>query len=270
MSDKLGKISFKVYGLAHEKNGAVRADVFAKKLGVFLKGLKESDSYLNQTNRLNFLITKMAYGSAELVIEEETIDLQYLPPKSSIYLIKNAIDDIDKGRGFAVGLPIALARSIVDLGRNVEETFAHAEITIDDDDSNVVRIDSFFFKRAEKSFANLKLENHDEVLFEGTTMGTYYGVLRAIDLTGRTGTAKLISNIGGKEISCKCNIEIMEKLANTLNKKVAVSGLIHYSSESRIPKQIDIKKIELMETDNHLKRWIGAFDIPCPDEEDIW
>ena len=53
MPDELEKIKLKFYGLRHERNGAVRADVFAKKLASLIKGLRAADRHVNRAKSLN-------------------------------------------------------------------------------------------------------------------------------------------------------------------------------------------------------------------------
>jgi hypothetical protein len=64
MSKATKQIDLKKYGLAHEANGDVRADVFVRKMDLLLKGLRASDQQVNGQKTLDYLIKDLQYGSA--------------------------------------------------------------------------------------------------------------------------------------------------------------------------------------------------------------
>jgi hypothetical protein len=270
MAAEFGKIKLKLYGLPQEKNGAVRADVFAKKLDVLIKGLRAADRHVNRYKSFNYLITNLEYSSALAVIDEVEYNLKFPAEASSVQLLQNVARDVYDGRGISKDLPRALAKAIAEIGDGTEHTFSHGEVSIDGDDDNIVRIDKFFDKRADRAFEEYLSHDKPETLFDGIAMGTFDGVLKEIDLRGTVASAKLILTAGNVELNCVCNSVTVENLREALDKKVSVSAIAHYNGIDHLPEQIEIKKIHLFNSEGHLTKWRGAFDIPPHLDEDVW
>ena len=57
MVERLCSIRLALYGLIHERHGAVRADVFAAKLTSLVRGLRASDRHVNGAKCLDYHIS---------------------------------------------------------------------------------------------------------------------------------------------------------------------------------------------------------------------
>ncbi len=270
MAKEFKRIALKLYGLSHEKNGAVRADVFAKKMALLIKGLRAADKHVNKQKSLNYLITDLEYGSAVAVIDESEYNLEKPAQKSSIKLLQETVRGVNEGRSISKDMPKTLAKIIAEIGDGAEDTFSHGEISMVGDEDNVIRIDKFFDRRADRAFEEYSSLGDECTYFEGTTMGTFDGELKEVDLRGTVARAKLILIAGDIELDCICNSVTVDNLREALDKKVSVSALAHYNGKDRLPEQIEIKKIEMLNTEGNITKWRGAFELPYPNAEDIW
>ncbi len=270
MSEEFGKIKLKLYGLSHERNGSVRADVFAKKMEILIKGLRAADKYVNANKSFNYLISDLKYSSALALIDEVEYSLKSPAERSSVRMLQSAAIDVNEGRGISRDYPKALAKALAQLGDGTEKTFSHGEISLDDDETNVVRFDRFFDKRADRAFDEYLSDATEGTLFEGSTLGTFDGKLKEVDLRGTVASAKLILAAGDFELDCICNSITVDNLRDALDKRVSVSALAYYNGKDRLPEQIEIKKIDQLDSTEDLTKWRGAFDLPYPSEEDIW
>ncbi|MGO6999491.1 hypothetical protein [Rhizobium leguminosarum] len=270
MRAELGKIQFKLYGLAHEKNGQVRADVFAQKLSVLIKSLRAADQLVNGTKSLSYLISDLKYGSAEALIDEVEYSTKKRAERSSIRTLHSIVADVNGGRGLPHDLPQALAKAVADIGNGSGRTFSHGELGLAGSNENVIRIDQFFDKKADRALAELNQQLDPKSGFEGAAFGTFDGTLKEVDLRGTVASAKLILNVGGKELDCTCNSITVQNLKEALDNRVSISAIAYYNGKDRLPEQIEIKQIRLLDSGQGLQRWRGKFDLPYPSAEDIW
>ena len=264
MREKLGKIDITFYGLAHEKNGAVRADVFAQKLALFVNSLRAADEYINGGKSLNYLISDLGTGSATAQIVEVEVNSKKPYKRSSVKYLRSVAQNIQED-SVPQDTPKQVIKPLTELSGGTEKNFSHGEIQFEDGAENAIRIDKFFGERAKQVLASLEY-----TLYAGTTLGSFDGVLKEVDLRGKPARAKLITSIGGKELNCTCNFVTVDNLREALDKRVIVSALAHYDGTDRLPKRIDIKKIQILENEGTLERWKGAFDLPYPSKEDVW
>ncbi|MDH6268410.1 hypothetical protein M2360_003815 [Rhizobium sp. SG_E_25_P2] len=270
MRPELGKIWFKMYGLAHERNGQVRADVFAKKLALLAKGLRAADQYVNGGKSVNYLISDLQYGSAVAHIVEVECNINRRAQESSIREWHSVVRNVNQGWGISRELPRSLVKTIADLGNGSGKTFSHAELGASDDAQNVIRIDQFFDKKADRALEDLNRNSASAGIFRGTALGTFDGTLKEVDLRGTVASAKLILNLGDKEIDCTCNSVTVQNLKEALDNRVTVSALAYYNGNDRLPEQIEIKKIKLLGSGSGLRRWRGQFNLNYAGAEDVW
>ena len=268
MREKLGKVDITFYGLDHEKNGAIRADVFAQKLTLLVNSLGAADKHINGRKSLNYLISYLGIGSAiaQIVEVEDEDEMNFKNPhkRSSVKYLRSVAQNIQKG-SIPQDTPKQVIKPLTELSGGTEKNFSHGEIQFEDDAENAIRVDKSFGERAKQALASLEYK-----LYAGTALGSFDGVLKEVDLRGKPTRAKLITSIGGKELNCTCNFVTVDNLREALDKRVIVSAVEHYDGTDRLPKRIDIKKIQILENEGTLERWKGAFDLPYPSKEDVW
>lgn len=265
------QIELKLFGLAHEGGGDVRAEVFVKKMDILLKGLRAADQQANGQKTLDYLIKDLRHSSAYARMSEFQYNIKRVANGSAVGTLQSVAISVKDGHGIPCDTHPALAKMIADIGNDCEKTFSHGEIGIAGEAATVVRIDRSFVKRADRAFRDFKATENVVNLFEGAAYGTFKGKLKVIDLRGTVTSAKLILTIGGIELDCTGNSVTVENLKEALDKEVMVSGLAHYNGKDRLPEHVDIKKIEIFgEAPHKLTKWSGAFDLPYPSQEGNW
>lgn len=258
---ELNQVDFKLYGLVHEKSGAVRADVFASKLSKFINGLKASDKYINGKRTLNYLITNLEYGSAVARISEERISTEFAPEKSSISYYQDRLVDILDGKKINEDTPKTILKSMAELADGNTKKFSHGEISFVSESHNIIRIDDFFNKRADNAFQRLSDQDNKHKTFSGTALIEYRGIIKEVDLRGQIASAKLILSAGSSEIDCICNSVTIDNLREALNQRVVVSAKAYFNGMEKLPERLDIKKLRILKQNPDLTRWEKAFDI---------
>jgi len=262
---KLNQVDFKLYGLQHEKNGAVRADIFAKKLMQFVDGLKAADRHINGKKSLNYLIADLEYGSAVARITEERISTNVTPRNSSIGYFQDKLADIRDGKKIESDTPEKVLKTIARLGNGSSNNFSHGEVEFVGDADNVIRIDNFFNRRADKVLDAVINKDEESFAFAGMAYLEFSGIIKEIDLRGKIASAKLFLTAGNSEIDCICNSVSVDNLSDALDQKVIVNAKAFYDGENKLPERLDIKKIRKLKVDADLVRWADTFHFQ-PDE----
>jgi len=267
---KFNEVEFKLFGLLHEKNGAVRADVFAKKLTQFINGLKAADKYLNGGRSLNYLITNLEYGSAVARITEEQLSTKLTPKNSSIGYYQDTLIDINDGKKIDSDIPKEILKTIASLGDGSSKSFSHGEIEFVGQKNNVIRIDNFFDRRADKVLEVISKPDNIVKAFSGMAFSEYAGTIKEVDLRGKIARAKLFLSAGGREIDCVCNSISVPNLRQALNSRVIVNAKAFYDGYKRLPERLDIQKIRILKKEPNLARWRGAFNFVPEVNESSW
>lgn len=270
MTGGVKEVNFKLFGLLHEKSGAVRADVFARKLAVFVNGLKAADKFVNGKKAVNHLITDLEYGSALAKIQEQVYSTKATFNASGIEYYQKIANDISKGNVIPSDTPIPMLKSLAKLGDGADKIFSHGEIQMPDNNDTIVRLDDYFDKRAENILQKFTGPDDGVKYFEGTSFGEFDGTIKEIDLRGNIFSAKLILTAGGTEVDCICNSVSVKNLRETLNKRIIVQAAAMYDGSQKLPERLDIKLITPVADDGDLRKWCGAFEIPYRQDGDAW
>ena len=264
------EIELKLFGLSSAGTEDVRADVFAKKLSGLIKALKAADRQCHGNKTYEYYIRDLKYGSAYAAIAERPYSTKKIPQVSSVRAVQSVAASVRDGQGIPKETDPTIASVLAMLGNGADKAFSHGEIGIKGQTDTVVRIDKFFDKRADRAFVEFKSPDNVVNLFEGVAFGTFDGELKEVDLRGTVASAKLILNVGNKELDCTCNSVTVENLREALDQRVTVSALAHYNGRDRLPEQIEIKRIDPLGEAGSLAKWRGEFELPYPSAEDIW
>ncbi len=264
------QIELKLFGLKGEGED-VRANVFAKKLSQLIKALKAADRQSHGNKTFDYFISDLEYGSAFAAVAERPYSTKKFPKTSSVLVVQDVAVSVRDGRGIPKETSPTIASVLSMFGRGADKAFSHGEIGVKGQPDTVVRVDKFFEKKAERAFREYKASSNIVNLFEGVAYGTFDGELKEVDLRGTVASAKLILNVGGRELDCTCNSVTVENLKDALDQRVTVSALAHYNGNDRLPEQIEIRRIDRLGDAGSLMNWRGGFDhLPYPSSEDIW
>jgi hypothetical protein len=262
-----GQTTLTVYGL-DEDNKAVRADVFARKLRAFVLGLAIADTYANGRRRYQLMIEDLSTSSARARIREKQRSLRH-PDRSGVETYEHAVRSIYNGDAASKSLPPRLITTIKSLGSGVEKDFAHAEVSFDAQNTNVIRFDEFMFHQAERA-AHIQTEADEPTLpfYRGVAVGGFDGVLQVMDSRGDTLRAKLITTAGHIELDCVLNKSKIPEVRAFFDRRVRVDGTAHYDGLSQLPTRIDVNDVRPIKEGADLRRWRGAVgDFASPDED---
>ena len=268
MVERLGNIRIAVYGLIHERHGAVRADVFAAKIGALVRGLRASDRHVNGAKCLDYHITNLENGSAKARISESEYSTRKVPERSSVGYFRSIVFCIKDGDPTPKEVPEGVLRAIAAISKHADLQFSHGELSFEDDPADVVRIDKFLEERASRALD--KRRSKGPLLYSGFSYSTFDGTLKEVDLRGTIHRAKLVLSIGALEIDCTCNSITVDNLRENLDRRVSVSALAYYNEVDHLPERIDIKRIEALKKSDRLEHWKGAFKIPSSTNDSIW
>lgn len=234
----------------------VRADVFARKLTAFIRGLIEADKLANGKQKHVYVIEELAIGSAVARVREKQKG-RAVPEKSAIRTYSRAATAVYTGERYVERLPVALVSSIDSLSTGAGVQLDHAEVKFDD---GVIRIDDYLKKKTQSALKLLRNPSDQSGAkhFRGTAFGSFDGELKMLDHRGELLRAALITTAGRLELDCIVNKELGDTIANSFDRRVRVDGLAHYDGESLLPTRIDVRGIAPVKQDASLRRWRGA------------
>jgi hypothetical protein len=239
----------------------VRADVFARKLKAFLKGLAEADKFANGKQLHVYVIEDLRVGSAVFKVREKQKS-RSVPRQSAIRTYHRATKAVYDGERSVSFLPEPLIASIEALSAGTEgrqKQLDHAEVSFDDG-GNIIRIDDFLKRKAEEALrlvrdpAGFSTPSH----FKGTAFGSFDGQLKMLDNRGQLLRASLVTTAGDRQLDCVVSKELTNVAGGNFDRRVRVDGLAHYDGEALLPIRIDVRKISPVSSEASLQRWRGA------------
>lgn len=240
-------LTFTIYGLEHHGD-EVDAVVFADKLKKLVSGLRKLDSFYNTKAQHNFMIHDLEFASATVMLREKVIKPRPVRQSPSLrfaqigaaantgqaFQIENAADEY----------ALRVYRS---LSSGAGKSFSYGVVSADA--VPPVRLDSLLESRVSRIIAEAINAAEDAPLkyFKGTSIGTYDGIMKLVDIRGLFPEAKLILSAGGKEVSCVVPAENVGALRASLGERALVTGRSQYSGKSMIPERIDVTQITLID-----------------------
>jgi hypothetical protein len=267
-----GEATLVLHGLDSD-NRVVRGDVFARKLGAFIAGLRAADRFANGALSFDYMIDDLSRRSSALATLREKRRTRK-PALSSVAAYEEVAAAVYNGDVVAKRFPPTLIRHIGNLCSGATKKFSHAEVEFAND--NVVRIDDFLGAQAvtaERQFFVDASSHSAQGSFAGVSHGSFDGTIEEIDARGTLFRGKLLPTGGAVEIDCVMNKDKIPEVAGKFHKRAYVSGLVHYSQDSAIPLRIDVSSIELLDErrQSDLIRWRGAFSGALASaDEDEW
>ncbi|WP_404289311.1 hypothetical protein ACD578_24530 [Microvirga sp. RSM25] len=262
-----GEITLTIHGL-DAFNRDVDGEVFAEKFTAFMKALAAADTAANGKRRHKFLISGLVKNTATASVREQVASAGEVPD-SSLFYYKKGLRAIHEDSPAARRLPADFIRPIAKLNRGVGDRFEFGEVKFSG--GEVIRIDAFLQKRAEKILAEVeRLEKSQETFFKGQAYGAFDGFLKTVDLRGDAKRAFLILSAGNLQIDCSVDHIEVERLRSALDQRAMVYGLAFYDGESGLPAKIEVRDIQLLKDQPDLGRWRGAFAVPTKDEDEDW
>jgi hypothetical protein len=245
---------------------SVRADVFARKLLVFINGLQHADRFANGKLTYTYIITALEAGSATARVREKQ-RARKRPQYSSITAYEQVASAIYNGDRAITRYSEKLVHQVGKLSAGALETFSHAELAFADD--NVIRIDDFLARQWEAATRMLtRPEALPDRYYHGRAIGSFDGELQEIDNRGLMLRGKLILS-PGVEVDCVMNKDRVPEAREAFGKRVIIEGTAHYDGAQQLPTRIDVVAIRIAGERHDLLRWRGAFaSIPETEGED--
>jgi len=268
MAGKFKTMTFKMHGLPHDQNGAVRIDEFAQKITALVKGLESADKQANQKKSHDFLITDMRCGSAELVLTETQKSLKHFPEHSALEYMHEQITKIENHEPLAPQASLKVLEYI----EKIAEIKGCGLTEITFGTNAPIILDQAFKDQLHREYERLKNTLTLELpLFEGTAFGSFRGRLEYFHRPRKSVPRyRLFPTIGEKEIKCISSHMSAEEILPYVTKLVCLHGRATYNGKSHFPTEIDITKIDPLKETPDLTRWQGAFDWDFPSNEDVY
>lgn len=236
--------TFKVYGLDH-MGGEVFADVFAKKVMAIVQALKKVDRMANGGRRFEYVVAGLQMGSARIDFREKTMTEKHSK-------VSPAEKFLSVGAAISTGRPMIpsddaedeIIRTYGALSKGASKKFDYATVT--NKGSDIVRVDRFLHNQVGKIIraAQDVAEAVPTRFFVGEAIGTFDGVIQAVDLKGDAPEARLILSAGGKPIECVLFGMDLEEVRLSLGNRVAVTGRAIYEGKTGLPSRIEIRRIK--------------------------
>lgn len=250
--DEIGpkQIELKIHGLTKEDHGRVPGRVFANKLKQLIGALEAADRLANGKVVHDYVLASMHMSEPTAVLAEIPLS-DDIKGGSAIPVFNEAVEGI-KTNDQRVRSLASVVKKVGLLTSGAESKFGFAEVRTAD--SKVVRIDDFLRKRA-----TVARKESQAGWFDGVVNASFDGVLDYVDLRGTLPQIKLTLSAGGKEIDCICHRADIEKLGDSLHRRVRVHGRAIYTASSPLPMRVEVSSIDPVKGDADFSRWKGAF-----------
>jgi len=251
-------LTFKIFGL-DAMAGEVFADVFAKKVSGIIRGLKKVDKLYNGGARHDYVVVGLEVGSTEIDFREKVISTKQIKKSPTSEFISFGLA---ASRSQAV-VPADDAQSemlemLKNLCKNASSRFDYATLKNGTDD--IIRVDKFLERQvdkiimAEQHLASIEPARY----FVGEAIGTFDGVIEAVDLKGEAPDARLMLSAGGKPIDCVLFGMDLDEVRQALGSRVAATGRAIYEGKTGLPSRLEIRKIKTY-SDTDILSLRGAF-----------
>jgi hypothetical protein len=263
-------ITFRIYGLEQHKK-AVDAEVFARKIAAFVRGLSKADKTSHNGKRcLNYLVTDLGIGSAKAVITERQANLKFPPTASGIESFHAALVAVYGGHAQRLNGSHVLLPPMKSLCGGASKTFSHIDVLVDDDPGSAVRVDSFFVKQLEAAVEYVAAAKGEvrKRSYKGRSLGTFDGTLKVIDHRGAVKLGKLVLTAGAIEIDCTYNETIARAIKPAIDTRAIIEAWAHYDGSSQLPVRLDVKSARPVKGNADLIKWKGSFKIPATNGDD--
>ena len=236
-----------IYGL-DAQGDEVDAVVFADKLKRVVSALRKLDSFYNAKGQHRFMINDLAFASASVWLREKQMRAKAVRQSPSKRFAEIGAM-VSSGEGFQVNNAAdeyALS-TFESISRGAGDKFSYG--VIESPSITPVRLDSLLERRVSDILmrAAEAAESAPRRYFQGTVIGTYDGVVKAVDLRGLFPEAKLVLSAGKKEISCIVPRKDVEKLRTALDNRALVTGRAQHDGRSMLPERIDVNSIKVVD-----------------------
>ena len=195
-------LTFKIFGL-DDMGGEVPVEVFAKKISRIAAALKKVDKIENGGRRFEYVVAGLEYGSAQIDFREKPMSAKTVKKSPTARFVALGCS-ISSGRplspeGEADEVIINLYES---LSRDASNSYDYA--TIRSGSEQMLRVDRFFHGQVERVIQSAKAAALavPQKFFVGDAIGTFDGVIQAVDLKGDAPEVRLVLSAGGKSIDC--------------------------------------------------------------------
>ena len=272
-----GQVRFRIHGPNAEREELISGSLFANKLAVLVRALKEADRQINGEAVHDYKIARLESSDPTVTLMEARRPqfedaIIARPGITGFDDCVGAILEGDRERALKYG---KCSTYVHQMAGGAQKTYGYGEIwtKAGKREENLIRLDGFL---GEQTTAVI----HPEIVrpvddgtdwYKGTVHASFDGAIKAVDLRGELPEIKLILTAGGKELDCVCRIEDKGVIRDSLDSRVRVNGHAYYDGKSGLPRRVEVYGIEPMTGDVDFSRWRGAFepfDVPDWDTED--
>jgi hypothetical protein len=179
MSDEEGRLELTLTLHGFDTfNFDVDGEVFARKLMLFLRGIRASDKTVNGKRRHKLLLTALKKASASVSIREQVYTRGPVPSSGMGYFAA-AVDAVYNKRPEARLLPFTVLKDIANLNHGAGHSFSFGEVK--SNQGLLIRLDDYLGKVASSLITEIEIERVARPKrFSGIAYAYFDGVLSAV------------------------------------------------------------------------------------------
>lgn len=236
-----------IYGL-DAQGDEVDAVVFAEKLKKVVSALKKLDTFYNTKGQHRFMINNLAFASASVWLREKQMKAKRVRRSPSRRFAEiGAMASC--GADISVENPadeFALS-TFESISKGSGKTFSYG--IVEAPEVVPIRLDGLLVRRVAEiiSAASDAAKSVPRRYFQGTTVETFDGIVKAVDLRGLFPEAKLVLSAGKKQISCIVSAKDIEMLRSALDNRALVTGRAQHDGRNMLPERIDVIDIKVID-----------------------
>lgn len=247
------QVRVSVYGLKRLAD-RVLASAFTAQVIAVVDALRVSDRNVNNGRALyDYAIADLRPGSAIAVLSKVPVSRKR--GNDPINPFGSAMESVTKEDASFISSHQFFLPSVARIMKGVGHKFSHSDLEIPQ--FKPFRIDDFMARQVSR--LSRKVANDGEPYFRGVAIGSFDGVIEAVDIRGITPLVKLTLAAGRKEIDCICRGWTAAELGEVLGKRVWVEGRAHYDGMSGLPTRIEIIDNKIIKQAPDFLRWKNRF-----------
>ncbi len=263
-----GQTLFRIHGPDGDQNKMLSASLFANKLAMLVRALKEADRIANGEHWHDYRIENLKSSSPTVMLREclSSKRKDKLFEKSGIKTLQDCANAIMAGEEKQAQEFGNCPKYIDKLAQGASKSYGYGELHVSND--NIIRIDPFLRERTQAVIRpeSYRPQIEDADWYKGIVEGSFDGSIKAVDLRGRLPEIMLILTAGNKKIDCVCTENDVESIRKNLDRRVRIFGRAIYDGRSGLPRRIEVRQIEPVANETDFTTWRGKFDTFDPPE----
>lgn len=229
-----------------DEGGHMRLSDFVTQLEYYQKSLRHTDTQMHGASTVDFRVINLSHSSP-LTVELEVIQARNTDADCRLEVLEGfsqAFEAVSEQKPLPEWVDTRLLEHLLAIAKPVGTKISRSDVTIGG--QKVFRLDRRFKQRVQ-----LLLMPAD------TCEGSVVGKMDIADFHTGDNVFIIFPIVGPARVKCVVPPSLKEKAIASLERRVEVRGTLTFNQASRFPASVEVKEIEILDTDPS----ISIFDL---------